>query len=168
TAVTRGFFVVQRDAAAGSDQLAGAFFAAIGLAAGLRTAVFLAAVLAAVFAAGLAAVFAAVLAAVLVAGRVATAVSPPSPPSSAAAALALAPGLAARGSNSKLILPSLPRTRKALNGRRVRCETKPGSKSVLPSFSSLAICSGRISCCRMMRPLRKLQVLGLDTLFSHT
>src|SRR5690606_16477868 len=46
-----------------------------------------------------------------------------------------------RGSNSKPILPSAWRTRKALNLRLVREDTKPSSRSVLPSFSSLAIWS---------------------------
>src|SRR5580765_1101653 len=80
----------------------------------------------------------------------------------------LAGGLALRSSNSKLFLPSLPRTRKALNGRFVRCEMNPGSKSVLPSLSSLTIWSGRISCCKMMRLLRKSQALGWATVFSQT
>lgn len=49
-------------------------------------------------------------------------------PAAASAAPPAAPALAGRagrGSNSKPILPSAPRTRNALNRRRVRDETKP-------------------------------------------
>src|SRR5690606_3620030 len=90
------------------------------------------------------------------------------------AAPALSPAFGAFGalgaltSNSKPTLPSLPRTRKAENLRRVRADTKPLSSSVLPSVSSLAICSRSIGCCRMILPERKSQLLPGPTDFSHT
>ena len=62
-------------------------------------------------------------------------------------------------SNSKPILPLGSRTRKALNLRRVRDETKPVSRSVRPSASSFCIWAGSMGCCRISRPERKSQVL---------
>src|SRR5690606_3057131 len=59
---------------------------------------------------------------------------------------AVLPAFSGRGSNSKPILPSFCATRKALNLRLVREETKLVSRSVLPSASSFCICSGLISC----------------------
>src|SRR5690606_29551347 len=82
-------------------------------------------------------------------------------------AAVLRPGFSGRGSNSKPILPSAWRTRKALNLRLVREDTKPSSKSVLPSPSNLAICSRVISCCKITLPLRKSQLLEGPTDFSH-
>src|SRR5699024_138684 len=75
--------------------------------------------------------------------------------------------LLARGSNSKPTLPFLM-TRKALNLRCVRLETKPSSRSVLPSASILVICSGLTSCWRMILPERKSQVFSGPTAFSQT
>src|SRR5690606_22869788 len=77
------------------------------------------------------------------------------------------PGFSGRGSNSKPILPSFCVTRNALNLRLVRDETKPVSRSVLPSVSSLRICSGAISCWRITLPLRKVQLFSGPTDFSH-
>src|SRR5690606_8897860 len=115
------------------------FFAAAVFAAGFLAAGFFAGFLAAGF---LAAAFTAtaglrplVLPGVAgpAAASVAISLAPPSAP-----ALPV-PGFAGRAlllSNSKLILPSGCLTRKALNLRRVREDTKPVSRSVLPSASS--------------------------------
>src|SRR5690606_32070994 len=114
--------------------------------------VFLAAVLVAVFVAVLAAVFVAVLVAVLV----------------AVFAAVLRPGFSGRGSNSKPILTVSFLDRNALNLRLVRLETKPSRRSVLPSVSSFWTCSGAISCCRIIFPVRKSQLFSGPTDFSHT
>ncbi|MCY1225010.1 hypothetical protein D9M72_371930 [compost metagenome] len=76
--------------------------------------------------------------------------------------------MGSRASNSKPILPSGCLTRKALKLRPVRDDLNPVSRSVLPSVSSLPICSRLISCCRMILPVVKSQLLGLVVLFSQT
>ncbi|CFV97348.1 Uncharacterised protein [Bordetella pertussis] len=113
-------------------------------------AAFLTAFLAAVLAGALAAVLVAVL------------------PAAFLAAAPGRPGLSPRGSNSKPTLPSGWRTRKALNLRLVRLETKPSSKSVRPAVNSFSICSREISCCRITLPERKSQLFCRPTNFSHT
>ena len=86
-----------------------------------------------------------------------------------AAVLRAAGAFAARGSNSKPTLPSfLSQARKALNLRRVLLETKFSSSAVLPSASSLVICSRGTGCCRMILPLLKSQVTCAPTLCSQT
>src|SRR5690606_12711635 len=141
-----GCWVAALAAAFLAADLAGAFLAAAFLAAVLLA--FLAAAFVAVLAAVLPAVLVAVLAAVLDA--------------------VLRADFSGRGSNSKLILPFACLTRKALNLRLVRLETKPSSRSVLPSANSLVTCSGEISCCRIILPVRKSQDFSGPTDFSQT
>src|SRR5690606_21499847 len=127
-------------------------------------AVFLTAVLLAVLAPDLAAAFfAAVLRAVFF-----TALAGVSAAVFVVFLAAVLPALAGRGSNSKPTLPSGWRTRKALNLRLVRLETKFCSRSVLPSWSSLVIWAASISCCKMTLPERRSQDFSGPTDFSQT
>src|SRR5690606_36734942 len=92
---------------------------------------------------------------------------PRAPAAFALFAAVFAAAFGARGSNAKPTLPSGPSTRYALNLRRVRAETKSVSRSVRPSASSLRICAGATSCCRMTLPLRKSQRFPAPTAFSQ-
>ncbi len=67
------------------------------------------------------------------------------------------PVLAARGSNSKPVVPSGFLIKNAENFRRVRFETNPRIRSVRPSFNSFAICVASIGCCKITLPERKSQ-----------
>ena len=73
---------------------------------------------------------------------------------------------ASRGGNSNAVPPSLT-TRNALNARLFFLEMNFVSKSVLPSASSFFTCSGEISCCRMILPVRNVQVLSGPVAFSQ-
>src|SRR5690606_4118379 len=125
----------------------------------LSAALFFAAVL------GLAAAF---LAGAFFAAALAGAGAASAPLSVAGAFAVLGAAFAGRGSNSKPVLPSGWRTKKAENLRLVRLETKPFSRSVLPSFRSLLIWARSISCCRMILPERKSQLFAAPTDFSQT
>src|SRR5208283_3471570 len=71
-----------------------------------------------------------------------------------------------RGANSNAVPPSLI-TRNASNLRLVFFETNPLSKSVLPSASNFFTCAGSMFCCRMILPVRNLQVLSGPVAFSQ-
>src|ERR1041385_3258165 len=71
-----------------------------------------------------------------------------------------------RGANSKLTLPSFT-TRNASNLRPVLFETKPLSKSVLPSLNNFATCALSIGCCKMIAPVLKSHVLFGPVAFSQ-
>ena len=58
--------------------------------------------------------------------------------------------------------------RNALNARLFFLEMNFTSKSVLPSASSFLICSGGISCCRMILPVRNVQDFSTPACFSQT
>src|ERR1017187_6405538 len=75
--------------------------------------------------------------------------------------------LRSRGANSNAVLPSFV-MRNASNLRFVLFEIKPFSKSVFPSARSFFTCSGEISCCKIILPVRKSHVGVGPVCFSQT
>src|SRR6185312_17127396 len=75
--------------------------------------------------------------------------------------------LPSRGGKSNAVLPSFT-MRNALNGRLFFLEMNFVNRSVLPSASSFLICSGGISCCKMILPERKSHVGEGPVCFSQT
>jgi hypothetical protein len=83
----------------------------------------------------------------------------------AAATLRGAPAFGFRGSNSKTTLP-FSSFKRAEKGRPF-FEMNFGSKSVLPVAINFCACSWLISRCKIILPIRKVQVFAAASVFSQ-